>query len=207
MLPSCEPRDVFDELGRASAGGRADYSGITYERLRGRAPLYWPVPTIDHPGTPVLFTERFATADGYARFIAVTCEADVEKTDSEYPWTLTTGRVREHYLSGTQTRRVARLGAAVPEPIAEIHPSLAHRHRIADGAMMRITSRRGFVELRASYSEAIRPELIFTSFHWGGNSTVNNVIGGRLDPHSKMPPFKACAVKIQAVTESDPTNA
>jgi assimilatory nitrate reductase catalytic subunit len=207
LLPSCEPSDVFEELGRASAGGRADYSGISYERLRGSTPLYWPVPTLDHPGTPVLFTERFATADGSARFIAVACEADVEPTDAEYPWTLTTGRVREHYLSGTQTRRVARLRDAVGEPVAEIHPSLARTHRIADGSMMRITSRRGFVELRAAYSEAIRPELIFTSFHWGGNSAVNNVVGGRLDPHSKMPPFKSCAVKIQAAVERGPTNA
>jgi assimilatory nitrate reductase catalytic subunit len=93
-----------------------------------------------------------------------------------------------------------------PPPLAEIHPSLAARFQIADGALMRITSRRGFVELRAFYTEAIRPELIFAAFHWGGNFSVNDLVGGSLDPHSKMPPFKSCAVRIEAVGDQRTTN-
>jgi assimilatory nitrate reductase catalytic subunit len=196
LLPSVEPHDVFDELRQASAGARADYSGISYDRLRAGEKLYWPVPNLEHPGTPVLFREAFATLDGRAPFVAVDSHLDSEYTDVMYPWTLTTGRVREHYLSGTQTRRTARLASAVPEPLAEIHPSLAARFGIANGGLMRVTSRRGSVTIRAVHSEAISMETIFAPFHWGGNSTVNDVIGGKLDPHSKMPPFKACAVSI-----------
>jgi assimilatory nitrate reductase catalytic subunit len=198
LLPSVDAQDVFDELRAASAGARADYSGITYERLRADEALHWPVPALGHPGTPVLFRERFSTPDGRARFIPVASHLDSEYTNATYPWTLTTGRVREHYLSGTQTRRTARLATAVPEPVAELHPALAARFGITNGGLMRITSQRGSVTLRARHSEAISTETIFAPFHWGGNSTVNDVIGGKLDPHSKMPPFKACAVSIAA---------
>jgi assimilatory nitrate reductase catalytic subunit len=196
LLPSTDPEAVFDELRAASAGARADYSGVTYERLRADETLYWPVPALDHPGTPVLFRERFHTADGRARFIAVESHIDGELPDATYPWTLTTGRVREHYLSGTQTRRTPRLASAVSEPVAEIHPALAARFGIPSGGLMRITSRRGSVVIRAVHNETISRETIFAPFHWGGDATVNDVIGGKLDPHSKMPPFKACAVAI-----------
>jgi assimilatory nitrate reductase catalytic subunit len=199
LLPSAEPQAVFDELRRASAGGRADYSGITYARLRKGERLAWPVPAVDHPGTPALFALTFPTADGRAAFIDVSTDSADETPDAQYPWTLTTGRVREHYNSGTQTRRVARLAAAIPEPFAEIHPTLAAHIGIVDGDMMRISSRRASVSLRARITETIRPELIFAPFHWGGNSSINAVTGGSLDPFSKMPPFKMCAVKIEAV--------
>jgi assimilatory nitrate reductase catalytic subunit len=199
FLPSDEPETVFNELRRASAGGRADYSGVSYARLRAGETLYWPVPSEDHPGTPVLFEERFPTRDGRARFIVSAPQAVGERVDQEYPWTLTTGRVREHYLSGTQTRRVRSLVNAVSEPVAEVHPTLAARYGIRDNSRIRITSRRGSVELLVRLSEGIRPETIFAPFHWGGSSSVNDVVGGTLDPISKMPPFKSCAVKIEAV--------
>jgi assimilatory nitrate reductase catalytic subunit len=203
LLPSAEPEAVFDELRLASAGGRADYSGITYARLRSGERLAWPVPAVDHPGTPALFGLRFPTADGRAVFIDVNSEIADEARDEHYPWTLTTGRVREHYNSGTQTRRVARLAAAAGEPFAEIHPTLAAHVGIIDGDLMRVSSRRGSVTLRARITESIRPELIFAPFHWGGNLSINAVTGGSLDPHSRMPPFKMCAVKIEpAVTPS-----
>ncbi len=202
LFADAEPETVFEELRRATAGATADYSGITYARLRNGETLHWPVPDIAHAGTPVLFRERFPTPDGRARFIAVRADAAIEKTDSAYPWTFTTGRTREQYLSGNQTRRIARLASASPEPLAELHPNLAVRCGVTDGGRIRITSRRGTVEMRARYSTAIRPETIFAAFHWSGARTVNDVIGGPTDPHSKMPPFKSCAVRIEAIAES-----
>ncbi|HTV75032.1 MAG TPA: molybdopterin oxidoreductase family protein, partial [Candidatus Acidoferrales bacterium] len=148
FFPSADAQDVFNELRAASAGGRADYSGVTYERLRAGEKLYWPVPGPDHPGTPVLFTQRFPTRDGRARFIVAAPQAVGERVDQEYPWTFTTGRVREQYLSGTQTRRVRVLARAQAEPVAEIHPQLAARYGIRDNAFVRISSRRGSVEVR-----------------------------------------------------------
>jgi len=118
-----EPEDVFAELGRASAGGRADYSGITYRRLDETPGIFWPCPSADHEGTPRLFAERFSHPDGRARFTAVDHRPAAEEPDDEYPIYFTTGRYREHYNSGTQTRRVRRLQEAQPEPRLQIIPT------------------------------------------------------------------------------------
>jgi assimilatory nitrate reductase catalytic subunit len=202
LLPGEEPEVVFEELRRATRGGTADYFGVTYRRLRRGERLYWPVRDEADPGTPALFETTFATPDGRARFIAIASESEIETPDPEYPWTFTTGRVREHYLSGTQTRRTPRLAAAAPEPLAELHPSLAAMFGIADGDLVRVTSRYGSVVLRARISADIRAETIFAAFHWGGNSTVNDVTRDVLDPISHMPAFKACAVRIARVMTS-----
>src|SRR5688500_13596028 len=89
---SSDPATVFDELRRASAGGPADYAGVTYERLRQGDGLFWPCPSVDHPGTPRLFLTRFATDDGRARFHAVRHGSPAEEPNDDYPFYLTTGR-------------------------------------------------------------------------------------------------------------------
>jgi assimilatory nitrate reductase catalytic subunit len=200
LVRSDEPEAVFEELREATRGARADYSGITYARLRRGDRLHWPVPSETHPGTPVLFAEGFAFADRRARFVAVDARSDVEEPDRGFPLTLTTGRVREHYLSGTQTRRVARLIAAVPDPLVELHPTLAARFGISDGDLVRITSRRGSVELAAKLTNDIRVETLFASFHWGGNQTLNDLTDTAVDPISAMPGFKSAAVRIAKVS-------
>src|SRR5829696_8198132 len=122
---SGDPETVFEELRRASAGGTADYAGISYGRIDAEQGVFWPCPTPDHPGTPRLFTERFATSDGRARFVPVEQRDPAEVPDRVYPCVLTTGRTMQQYQSGTQTRRTPTLAAAVPEPCAELHPDLA----------------------------------------------------------------------------------
>lgn len=97
-----DPEEVFAELGRASSGGRADYAGITHDRIRDEHGVFWPCPTPDHPGTPRLFTERFAHPDGRARFVAVDHRGTAEPTDAAYPLHLTTGRVLAQYQSGAR---------------------------------------------------------------------------------------------------------
>ena len=143
-----DPEEVFEELRRASAGGPADYSGITYRRLAEENGVFWPCPAGDpasdsaggsaddsaeereggvqepgvHPGTPRLFLDRFATPDGRARFVAVIHRPIAEEPDEEYPVLLTTGRVVSQYQSGAQTRRVDELNAAAPSAFVELHP-------------------------------------------------------------------------------------
>src|SRR4051812_39132556 len=106
---SADAEEVFEELGRASAGGRADYAGISYDRIRGEHGVFWPCPTPDHPGTPRLFAERFGHPDGLARFVAVEPREPAEPVDAAYPLHLTTGRVLAQDQSGAQTRRVREL--------------------------------------------------------------------------------------------------
>ncbi|WP_127507132.1 molybdopterin oxidoreductase family protein [Actinoplanes solisilvae] len=190
---SSDPRTVFDELRRASAGGIADYAGITYERIEREDGVFWPCPSEDHPGTPRLFADGFPTPDGRARFVRVEHRDPAEMPDKHFPYVLTTGRNMQQYQSGNQTRRVKALTVALPEPRAEIHPDLARRHGIADGDLVELRSRRGAAVLRARLSDGIRPDTVFAPFHWPG---ANALTSPALDPHSRMPAFKACAVAI-----------
>jgi assimilatory nitrate reductase catalytic subunit len=199
---SDEPRVVFDELRRASAGGIADYAGITYERIDAEDGVFWPCPAEDHPGTPRLFADTFPTADGRARFVRVEHRDPAEMPDRHFPYVLTTGRTMQHYQSGTQTRRVNALNVALPEPRAELHPDLARRHGIADSDLVELRSRRGSAILRARLNPGIRPDTIFAPFHWPG---ANRLTDPALDRHSKMPAFKACAVAIERAPESEGT--
>ncbi len=191
---------IFAELRRASAGGPADYSGITYERLAREDGVFWPCPSGDHPGSPRLFAERFPMPDGRARFHAVKYRPPAEEADARYPVIVTTGRVLSQYQSGTQTRRVAELVRQAPEPLVEMHPSLAARFGLHDGQMVRLRSRRGSIALKARVTNSIRPDTVFVPFHWGGQQAANNLTNPALDPVSRMPEFKVCAAAIEPIS-------
>ncbi|MFG3204930.1 molybdopterin oxidoreductase family protein [Streptomyces sp. NPDC048192] len=196
-----DPEEVFEELRRASAGGPADYSGITYRRLAEDNGVFWPCPSDDeaaHPGTPRLFLDRFATPDGRARFVPVAHRPTAEEPDAEYPLLLTTGRVVAQYQSGAQTRRVADLNAAAPGPFVELHPRLAARIGAAEGDPVAVVSRRGRAVAPARITTAIRPDTVFMPFHWPGEGRANTLTNPALDPTSRMPEFKSCAVRVEA---------
>jgi assimilatory nitrate reductase catalytic subunit len=202
-FPTAEPREIFAELRRATAGGLADYSGITYERIEAENGVFWPCPTPDHNGTPRLFLDRFATPDGRARFHSVRHLPAQEEPDDDFPFYLTTGRVMQQYQSGTQTRRVKDLSMAMPEPFVELHPTAAGHLGIVEGDMVRIATRRGAAEGRARVTATIRPDTLFMPFHWGGKGSVNRLTNPALDPISRMPEFKVCAARVAPVTRSD----
>jgi assimilatory nitrate reductase catalytic subunit len=197
-----EPAAVFDELARASAGGRADYSGLSHARLDTGEPLHWPCPAgpaeAPHPGTPRLFTDGFPTVDGRARLVAVDHHGPKDDVRPDAPVYLVTGRVLQHYQSGAQTRRVPELAAAVPGPYVELHPLLAQRLGIGDGGGVVLTGRRGRVTTTARLTDAIRPDTVFMPFHWGGAGSVNLLTNDATDPVSGMPEFKVCAVELQS---------
>jgi assimilatory nitrate reductase catalytic subunit len=198
---SAEPRVVFDELRRASAGGIADYAGISYERIDREKGVFWPCPAEDHPGTPRLFTSRFETVDGKANFVRVDFCEPHELPDADYPYVLTTGRLMGQYQSGTQTRRVPSLAQAQPE--AQLHPNLARRLEIGNADIVQLTSRRGSAAFRARVTDEIRPDVVFVPFHWGGASTANALTDPALDPQSRMPAFKVCAVDVSRLGSPD----
>ena len=201
------PADVFDELRRASAGGVADYSGITYEKIDAQQGVFWPCPSLEHAGTPRLFAERFATPNGRARFHPVRHGTPAEEPDAEYPLYLTTGRALSQYQSGTQTRRIERLAALAPEPLLEINPVAAQRAGVTDGMLVTLVSRRGTAVARARVTRDIREDTVFVPFHWGGTSSINRLTNPALDPTSRMPEFKVCAVRIEAPTVRQGANS
>ena len=194
------PRQVFDELARASAGGPADYSGITYERLDADETIFWPCPAssdgTEHPGTPRLFLDNFPTPDGSASFVAVDHRPPVDDLRPDAPVYLVTGRVLQHYQSGAQTRRVPQLVAASAEPFVEVHPDLATRIGVEDGDAVIVTSSRGSATASARITESVRPDTVFMPFHWSGPGSANLLTNDALDPTSKMPEFKVCAVAV-----------
>ena len=193
-----DPETVFEELRLASAGGLADYSGIDYAMLdRGEA-AYWPYPT-GSTGTPRLFLDAFAHADGKAVMTAVAprrrrTPAGPPRGDVTAPaaktMTLITGRLLEHYQSGAQTRRVSELLASQPEAKVQIHPAAAASMGIAEGSFVSVANERGQVVCRAELSTAIRPETVFLPFHFPELESANRLTEAATDPISGMPEFK-----------------
>ena len=192
---SADPAEVFDELARASAGGKADYSGLSHERLDDGTAYHWPVPD-GADSTPRIFAQRFGHPDGRARMIPVVPGRPADDLRADAPLYLVTGRVLTQYQSGAQTRRVADLMKAGSEPFVELHPTLAQRHRLDDGDLVEVRSTRGTVVAAARISRSIRPDTVFVPFHWPGEGSANLATNDATDPISGMPEFKVCAVQI-----------
>ena len=197
------PAEIFDELSRVSAGGVADYSGITWEKIERQMGVFWPCPSPEHPGTPRLFEGgRFAHPDGRARFHPIEYRPPAEVTDEVYPVILTTGRVVSQFLSGTQTRRIGPLVDQYPEPRVEIHPKLAAKLGVADGERVRVVSRRGALELAALVVATIRPDTVFIPYHWPGAQSANLLTNRAYDPIAGIPEFKVAAVRIEKLEDA-----
>ena len=192
--------EIFEELRVASRGGAADYYGITWDRIESEQGVFWPCPEVDHPGTRRLYEGgQFAKPDGRAVFHAVPFRQPAEVVDGDYPVWLTTGRVVSQYLSGTQTRRIGPLLEQYPEPLLEIHPRLAEQHGIGDGDRVRVSSRRGSMELPAKVVTTIRPDTVFIPYHWAGKQAANQLTNRALDPTSKIPEYKVAAVRLERI--------
>lgn len=193
------PREIFNELRLASKGGKADYYGITYEKIEKQNGVFWPCPTEESTGTPRLFEERFAHEDGRAKFHPIEYKGAAEQPDDEYPLIFTSGRIVHQYLSGNQTRRIGFLVQQCPEPFVEIHPETAMKYGINDGERVKVVSRRGEGVFPALVVKTIRPDTIFIPYHWGEQLAANQITNAALDPTSKIPEFKACAARIEKI--------
>jgi assimilatory nitrate reductase catalytic subunit len=200
QFPYACVEDIFRELRRVSRGGICNYYGITYEKIERQYGVFWPCPDLNHVGTPRLFQDnKFYHPDGKARFHAVTYRPPAEDVDDAYPVLLTTGRVVSQYLSGTQTRRIGPLVQQYPEPLLELHPELATRLGVQTGDLVRVTSRRASVTLPCQVVRTIRPDTVFIPYHWPEERSANLLTIRVLDPISKIPEFKVCAVRLEKV--------
>jgi assimilatory nitrate reductase catalytic subunit len=193
---SLDPSEVFDELARASAGGRADYSGLSHALLDLGLEAHWPFP-VGSLGTPRLFADRFAHADGRAKLVALRARA--HRTASADRLTLITGRLLEQYQSGTQTRRIAELTDKRPALVAQLHPATARRHGIGEGDGIRLSNSRGTVQAHAELTQDIRPDTVFLPFHYPDAESANLLTDDQVDPHSAMPEFKRALVQLSAI--------
>ena len=170
------------------------YAGITYDRLEQAEGLQWPCPSRDHPGTPVLHAQRFSR--GLGKFHAVEFIPPRELPDEEYPFILSTGRILQHFHTGTMSRRSEVLDSLVPVGTVEIHPEDARRLGVAEGEPVRVSSRRGRIEIAAHVTERVVPGTVFLAFHFR-EAPANRLTIAALDPVAKIPEFKVCAVRIE----------
>ncbi|MCC6328433.1 MAG: formate dehydrogenase subunit alpha [Acidobacteria bacterium] len=194
------PRDIFDEMRVASKGGKADYYGMSYEKIERQNGVMWPCPTEESTGTPRMFEDfKFYLPDGKAKFHPIEYKGPKEVPDEEYPLILTTGRVVYQYLSGNQTRRIGFLVQQCPEPYVEIHPETAAKLGISDGERVKVLSRRGEGVFPALVVSTIRRDTIFIPYHWGEQQAANQLTNPALDPVSKIPEYKACSARIEKI--------
>jgi len=170
------------------------YAGVTWERLEGGVQLHWPVPSPDHPGTPILHTKTFSR--GLGRFIANDHVPPAERPDDEFPLVLTTGRVLYHWHAGEMTHRAKGLEAMYPQALVEINPKDARKVGIVDGDLIKVVSRRGEIISQAQVTDRVEPGIIFTTFHFA-EAAANFLTNPALDPYAKIPEFKVAAVRVE----------
>ena len=191
------PEEILREMGSVNP----DYAGITYDRI-DKVGLIYPVPNMDHPGTPTLFKESFPRGRG--KFHTLDYVPVREQVDDEYPFILTTGRLLEHWHGGSMTRNSA-LNEIYPEARVEIHPADAEIHGIRNGDPVKVQSRRGEIVVRATVTEKTTVGVVFLPWHFH-EAAANLLTNDALDPQAKIPEFKACAVQVFPARESDLPN-
>jgi formate dehydrogenase alpha subunit len=188
-----DPADIMKEI----AALTPSYAGVSYDRLERDERLQWPVTGPGHPGTPILHVGTFARGKG--RFHGVDYLPAAELPDSDYPLLLTTGRVLYHWHGGEMTRRAQGLSAAFPQNLIELSPDDAARLNVADHQPVRVRSRRGKMDALVWITNRVSPGLVFGNFHFPGLRNVNNLTINALDPIAKIPEYKVCAVRIEAM--------
>lgn len=221
LFPWRNTEEAFEEWKRLSRGRPNDMSGMTYRRLEREGGLQWPCPAEGHPGTARLYTQGlfptarevaqaygpFNDARGRARLWAVEYEPPPEVPDEEFPFWLNTGRMIEHFHTRTKTKRVPELDCLAREGFVEINPQDAQRLGIGDGQKVRVTTRRGWVEVKAVVRNTVAPGQLFMPFHFGDldpqerqlKQAANHLTLNWVDPISKQPLFKIAACKIEKI--------
>jgi len=181
--------DVWDEI----AALTPSVAGISYERLE-QGGLQWPCPNVEHPGTPILHKEKFTR--GLGKFTPLTFREPVENPDEEYPFTLNTGRILQHWHGGTMSRRSEGLDWVVPEGEIQINDEDGAVLGVTSGEIIRVSSRRGEVTGKASLTDKLPRGMVFMNFHFVEVPT-NALTGDAVDPVAKIPEYKVSAVKVE----------
>jgi len=180
---------VFDEVAQVTPS----YHGMDYRRLEAGG-LQWPCPNPEHPGTAYLHRDRFTRGKG--AFHAIEWVPPAELPDEQYPLILTTGRILYHYHTGTMTRRAAGPSARYPECLVQVNEQDAAALGIRDGDRIRVASRRGRIEAKASVGDIVPPGTVYSTFHFS-ESPINLLTINAQDPVTHTPEYKFCAVRME----------
>jgi len=187
------PREIMTEISSVTPS----YAGISYERLDKGEILHWPCPDESHSGTPLLHEKEFAGGKG--KFFPVDHIPPAELPDKDYPFLLSTGRIPFHFHGGSMTRRVDILNKEVPTGYLDVHPEDAGDLNIEEGELLRVSSRRGEVSIKAKITFEVERGMVFIPMHFS-ECAANILTDTKLDPVAKIPNFKVCAVRIEKRT-------
>jgi nitrate reductase NapA len=211
LLPWKHPAEAWEEILTLCKGTAYDFSGMTREALKVSHGLLWPLPAVGHPGTkrryvkgedplvPADAPDRiqfYGRPDKKAVVWLRPYKPAAEVTDAEYPFFYTTGRVIEHWHTGTMTRNCKELRHANLESVAELHPDDAKQLGIKTGDAVKLTSRRGAEVFRAKLAPGARPGLVYVHMH-DPDRMCNRMTNDAVDPVSRQPEFKICAIKVE----------
>jgi formate dehydrogenase major subunit len=185
------PRDIFAEMGKAMPS----LANITWERLQRESSVTYPCDGPDVPGNDIVFGEGFPTKTGRAKFVPAAIINPAEEPDAAYPMVLTTGRQLEHWHTGAMTRRSSVLDELEPDAHVSMAPADLRKFDIAPGGMVRVSTRRGTIELAVRADGAIPPGMTFIPFCYA-EAAANILTNPQLDPFGKIPEFKYCAVRV-----------
>ncbi|MEM7491668.1 MAG: molybdopterin dinucleotide binding domain-containing protein, partial [Pseudomonadota bacterium] len=189
-----DPSEVFAEMSRTMAS----LDHITWDRLMAEDAVTYPSLAPDDPGQAIVFGDGFPREGGRARFTPAALVAPDELPDEAYPMILTTGRQLEHWHTGSMTRRSATLDAIEPEANCSLHPSTLRRLGVEAGGAVRLTTRRGAVDIMARADRAVAPDMVFLPFAYV-EAAANLLTNPAVDPFGKIPEFKFAAVRVEAV--------
>ena len=195
--------DIYKEYCLMTKNTSIDISFLNYNRLKNEGTFQWPVPDYGHPGTPRLFTDKkFYTPSQKAIFnLPTAIENTSEQPSNQFPFILTTGRIRDQWHTMTKTGKVSRLMTHIPSPMLEINPIDAYKATIKSGDIVVVTSKNGTVRVKAKVSDSIREGVLFLPMHWGKQlendlNRTNNLTNTVVDPTSKEPDFKFTTVSV-----------
>jgi predicted molibdopterin-dependent oxidoreductase YjgC len=186
------PESIMDEINALTPS----YAGISHERLDKEGGLQWPVRDKNHTGTPILHIGKFAR--GIGKFTPIEHIPPVEMPDEDYPLLLSTGRVLYHWHGGEMTRRAKGLLEIYNKPLIEVNPEDAERLGLNGSKNIKVTSRRGTIEAEAWVTDRVPPGMIYSNFHFP-EASANILTIAALDPVAKIPEYKVCAVKVEAI--------
>ncbi|MFM2421973.1 MAG: hypothetical protein RL291_503, partial [Pseudomonadota bacterium] len=184
--------DVFDEM----ASVMPSLKNITWARLNREESVTYPSDAEDKPGNEIIFSQSFPTSSGRARIVPAELRAPDEMPDAEFPMVLTTGRLLEHWHTGSMTRRASVLDALEPEAIVGLHPDEMSKRGFKPGQMLTVSTRRGAVTLKARADRDVAPGMAFIPFAFA-EAPANMLTNPQLDPMGKIPEFKYCACRIE----------
>lgn len=178
------------------------FAGATYARIEELGSIQWPCPTVEHPGTSYLFKGNvFQTPSMKGNFFAAEWRPPVEQPDAEYPLVLSTVREVGHYSSRTMTGNCWGLAKLADEPgYLQINPADTDKLGIADEDLVRVTTRRGSVVTRALVTDRVRAGVVYMTYQWWLGA-CNELTIHAVDPISKTPEYKYCAVRVEAITD------